>query len=308
MKALDPAIIRIKTISAQHKALQLPGPRHPLLSIVRFEDLAPLQGAVGQPIRFTTDFYTLSLKKGCSCKVKYGQRPYDFDAGVVSCFGPRQVLTWSETDSAPTGGWLLCVHADYFERHPLGKAIREYGFFQYSTNEALLLSEPEEDLVDGLFDKLHQEYLHAIDQHSQVILLSHFELLLNYINRFYGRQFITRKASHTDVLAKVEGLLLDYLNSDKPATAGVPTVNYLAGKLNLSAAYLGEVLRAETGLSSQQHIHYYVVEKAKELLSTSQHSVGEIAYQLGFEHSQSFNRFFKQKTSSTPLAYRQLFP
>lgn len=308
MKAVDPTIIRIKSIAEQHKALGLPGPLHPLLSLVRFEDLPPAPGPIEQPIRFTHDFYTLSLKKGCRCKVKYGQSVYDFDAGVISCFAPRQLLTWSEADSAPESGWLLCVHPDYFQPHPLGQSIRAYGFFQYSANEALLLSEQEEDLMTSLFEKLQQEYAHSIDQHSQPILLSHLELLLSYINRFYNRQFITRKASHTDTLAKVERVLLDYLDSDKPATLGIPTVKYLADSLHMSAAYLGEVLRTQTGLSSQQHIHQYVVEKAKELLVNSQSGVSEIAYRLGFEHSQSFNRFFKQKTSSSPRAFRQLFP
>lgn len=308
MKAADAPLIQITSIAEQHRALGLPGPLHPLLSLVRFEDLPPAPAPIEQPIRFTTDFYTLSLKKGCRCKVKYGQSAYDFDAGVMSCFAPRQLLTWSEADSAPESGWLLSVHPAYLQPHPLGQSIRAYGFFQYAANEALLLSEQEEDLMTSLFEKLQLECARSIDQHSQPILLSHLELLLSYINRFYSRQFLTRKTHHTDTLARVERVLLDYLDSEKPATSGIPTVKYLADSLNMSADYLGEVLRTETGLSSQQHIHQYVVEKAKELLASSTSGVSEIAYRLGFEHSQSFNRFFKQKTNRTPLGFRQLFP
>jgi AraC-like DNA-binding protein len=191
--------------------------------------------------------------------------------------------------------------------YPLGRTIKKYGFFSYETNEALHLSEREKKVILGLFGNIGEELNTSIDEISQDVLVSYLEVLLNYSNRFYKRQFITRKAVNNDVLARIEQLLEAYFDDAKALTNGLPTVEYLASQVNLSPRYLSDMLRALTGQNSQQLIHEKLIEKAKEKLSSTDLSVSEIAYELGFEHPQSFSKLFKTKTQLSPLEYRHSF-
>ncbi|GAB3999910.1 helix-turn-helix domain-containing protein [Spirosoma daeguense] len=229
------------------------------------------------------------------------------DLGVMSFMAPDQIVTWHPDDVPATEGWLLIFHTHFIRNYPLGHKIREYGFFGYAVHEALILSEEEEQTVENLILSIRQESQARIDTFSQDVIVSQLDLLLTYCNRFYSRQFITRKTANNDLLSKVETLLADYFDQDKAQLTGLPTVTYLAERLNMSPKYLSDMLRNLTGQSAQQHIHDKLIDKAKEILVTTNLSVGEIAYQLGFECPQSFNKLFKNKTNVSPLEFRQSF-
>jgi AraC-like DNA-binding protein len=220
---------------------------------------------------------------------------------------PGQIASTTQNENAQSDGWLLVFHPDLIRNYSIGKNIKNYGFFSYAVNEALHLSESEEAMIEEIFKNIEKEYNHSIDQFSQDVMVSQIELLLNYSNRFYNRQFITRKTASSDLLTKMEILLDEYFESDKIIESGLPTVQFFAKKLNLSPNYLSDMLRAITGQSTQQHIHNKLIEKAKEALTTTNLSVSEIAYHLGFEHPQSFNKLFKSKMNISPLEYRASF-
>lgn len=211
-----------------------------------------------------------------------------------------------EADSSTNvEGWMVVFHPDFIQNYPLAKRIKEYGFFSYAANEALHLSEREETVIYGLLQNLQHEIEAMIDNYTQDVVVSHIDLLLNYCNRFYNRQFITRKTASNDLFLKFEGLLTAYYQ--KEGLSGLPTVQYFAEKLFVSPHYLNDMLKNLTGQTTQQHIQNQLIEKAKELLSTTGMSVSEIAYQLGFEYPQSFSKLFKNKTNLTPLKFRQSF-
>lgn len=285
----------------------LPAPLHPLVSVIRIADIRFTDPAVWKD--FSVNFYCISLKRNVDGKAKYGQGYYDYDKGVMTFVSPRQVLSLDETQAdilTPASGYALFIHPDFFYGHPLAAQIRTYGFFSYAINEALHLSEREEKNVEDIFLKIDQEYQH-IDTHTQGIILAQIELLLNYSNRFYERQFITRKKVNHSILTNVENELNRYLDENQSLQSGLPTVEYLADQLHLSPHYLSDLLRSLTGNSAKHHIQERLIEKAKEYLSSSVISVAEIAYQLGFEHPQSFNKLFKRKTNLSPLAFRETF-
>lgn len=299
----------INSLSEFHRLLSIPSPLHPLVSVVLVSEIHAVNSDLWR--YFSTDFYTISLKNNIQSKVKYGQQYYDFDKGTMTFTAPRQVQSvevdktnaFNETIGT---GYVLIFHSDFLKKHSLQSTIKNYGFFLYSLNEALHLSQQEEQNVVDIFQKIEMEYQH-IDKHTQDIILSQIDLLLTYCNRFYERQFITRKAINNDLLSKLEQLLKGYFDNAETLTSGLPTVEYLANQLNFSANYLSDMLRLLTGQNAQQHIHEKLIEKAKEKLLTTNLSVSEIAYELGFERSQSFHRLFKKKTEMSPLKYRQSF-
>jgi AraC-like DNA-binding protein len=300
--------IRVKTISEFHRLRGLPQPEHPLISVIEHAALKyspdenSLTGIFG--------FYSVSIKRGVVGKLKYGQQEYDFDEGIMYFTAPNQLfrveVNVDEKTPKPSG-WILLIHPDFLWNTALAKKIQQYEYFGYSVNEALFLSEKEEAMINNIIDNIRQEYHSRIDKHSQNIIVSQLETLLNYSERFYQRQFITRKISSHQVLDRLERLLAGYFNSDDLAVKGLPTVQFIADTLNISASYLSSLLKVLTGQSTQQHIHNKLIEKAKVKLSTTDLSVSEIAYELGFEHSQSFNRLFKSKTNLSPLEFRQSF-
>jgi len=294
--------ISINSISELHRLLGLTKPLHPLISLINMDELQP--SANREETYFVLNFYGISLKRNLSSKLKYGQNYYDFDEGVLAMTAPKQMLAADNADNYKVSGYWLVFHSDFILNYPLAKTIKDYGFFSYAINEALHLSDKEEKMLENIFKNIEQEYQTSIDQFSQDVMISHLELLLNYSNRFYNRQFITRKTANSGLLSKMETLLDDYFADANLLASGLPTVQYFSDKLNLSSNYLSDVLRILTGQSTQQHIHNKLIEKAKELLINTNLSVSEIAYQLGFEHSQSFSKLFKNKTHLTPLAFR----
>jgi len=299
---------RIKSISEFHSTFHLPKPEHPLISVV---DYAVLVAAKKHSEITVTvaDYYSISVKRGLSEKMRYGQQEYDFDEGVMYFLAPGQVLHTTPTTNTETqpSGWILLIHPDFLWNTPLAAIIKRYEFFDYTVNEALFLSEKEEATLKNIIQNIQHEYHANIDKFSQNIIISQLETLLNYSERFYQRQFLTRKISNHKVLDRLDKLLTDYFQSDDLVTKGLPTVQNIAASLNVSPSYLSGLLKVLTGQSTQQHIHDKLIGKAKEKLSTTDLSVSEIAYSLGFEHPQSFSKLFKSKTQVSPLEFRQSF-
>ena len=295
---------RIKSITEAYRIGGFGKPRHPLIALIKLKDFRPTPGE--GPVSVTFDFYAISLKRGCN-KLKYGQQRYDFDEGVLAFLGPGQVLTGDTDEPEEISGWMLLVHPDLLWNTPLARKIKQYDFFSYATHEALFLSEVEEDTVNGIVDHIQREYTSNLDASSQDVIVAQLELLFTYAERYYRRQFLTRKITNHAILARVEALLNDYFADDDRLQEGLPTVRYLADNLHLSPKYLSSLLRELTGQTAQQHIHARLISRAKEELSTTSLSVSEIAYRLGFEHSQSFSKFFRQKTRQSPSEFRSAF-
>ncbi|WP_343668686.1 helix-turn-helix transcriptional regulator [Chitinophaga sp.] len=302
--------IRIKSISEYHRHLGLPKPEHPLVSIINLNDSS--HKSQRDSINVVYDFYFIAMKRMKGVKYKYGGQPHlDFeDDGVLFFMSPKQVLSIEIIDkeiAKKVSGWMLLVHPDFIWNTSLAKTIKQYEFFNYSVNEALFLSEKEEKTLNGIIENIRQEVHSNIDKFSKQIIVTHIENLLSYSERFYNRQFITREKAHHQILSRLDELLTDYFGNDDLISNGLPTVQYVAGKLNVSPSYLSSLLRVLTGQNTQQHIHDKLIEKAKEKLSTTDLSISEIAYGLGFEHSQSFSKLFKTKTKLSPLEFRQSF-
>ena len=297
--------IVINSISELHRLMGLTKPLHPLISLINMDEITTSENT--NEVHFILNFYGVSLKRNLSSKLKYGQNYLDFDEGVLAMTAPKQILSVDRGDNYKVSGYWLVFHSDFIVNYPLGKTIKDYGFFSYAVNEALHLSEKEEKMLESIFKNIEQEYQTSIDEFSQDVMISHLELLLNYCNRFYNRQFLTRKKTGNDLLSKLEALLDEYFKNDKLIESGLPTVQYFAEKMNVSSNYLSDMLRILTGQSTQQHIHNRLIEEAKEKLTTTNFSASEIAYQLGFEHPQSFSKLFKSKTNLTPIEFRASF-
>lgn len=294
-----------ESISDLHRVLELPKPEHPLVSVVNMEDIKCHFDDRYKSVVY--NFYSICIKKNFKGTMKYGQSYYDFDEGTMTFFSPGQVIsTIVDEDIALNGYWLI-LHPDFIRNYPLGKNIKNFGYFSYATNEALHLSEKEELMITGIMKDIEHEYRSVIDLYSQDVIVSHSELLLNYCNRFYNRQFITRQYASNDLLLKMEQILEDYFDNQKATQSKLPTVQFLAEQLNISPNYLSDMLRNLTGQNAQQHIHNKLIDKAKDILITTNDSISEIAYQLGFEYPQSFSKLFKSKTDVSPLAFRDSF-
>lgn len=294
---------RISSITEIHRLMGMPKPHHPLIGLI---DLSGLKTDSNiSTVLF--DLYVISLKRGCD-KLFYGQQKYDFDEGLMAFLSPGQILRGEDNGlPAKLEGWMLFIHPDFLWNTSLAIKIGEYEYFDYSSNEALFLSDKEETIVNGLVKNIQDEYQSNIDNFSQDIIVSHLETLLNYAERFYQRQFITRKKGNHQILGRLEEVLNQYFNSEDLIIKGLPTVQYVSESLNVSTSYLRTLLKTLTGQSTQQHIHDKLIAKAKEKLSTTSLTVSEIAYQLGFEHPQSFSKLFKTKTNVSPLAFRLSF-
>jgi len=303
MEKKDNTPLKISSISEMHNLLQLPKPLHPLVSLVDNTEMSINKEMLKKS--FLMNFYKISYKFSENGKMGYGQGYYDFNEGGMMFTSPGQIL--STDGNKEYCGYTLLVHPDFIRSYPLAKSIKKFGFFSYDTNEALHLSDQEKGIITGLLNNIKSELNTAIDEVSQDVIVSYLEVLLNYSNRFYRRQFLTRKSVNSDLLSKMEIILDDYFNREETLNKGLPTVEFLASELNLSPHYLSDMLRNLTGQNAQQHIHEKLIEKAKEYLTATSFSVSEVAYALGFEHPQSFNKLFKKKTDLTPLNYRQSF-
>jgi AraC family transcriptional regulator, transcriptional activator of pobA len=303
MKKEEIKVKIINSVSELHRLLSLPKPSHPLITLINHKEVSKIENPENK--RIVLNFYNISIKRSFQGQMKYGKNHYDFDEGTMSFVSPSQIIAIEEDEDRNKDGWSLLFHPDLIRNYNLGKSIKNYGFFSYEVNEALHLSEKEELIVESLVRNIENEYQSNIDVFSQDVIVSNLELLLNYCNRFYNRQFVTRKQASNDLLTKFEINLEEYFNNNQKS--GLPSVNKLAEELNVSASYLSDMLRTVTGKNTQQHIHAKLIEKAKEILTTTNLSVSEIAFELGFEHSQSFNKLFKSKTNFSPLEFRNSF-
>lgn len=297
--------IHISSISELHKVYEIGSPKHPLVSVVRMNDSNLRTGFENQKLVF--DLYCIALKSEACQYFGYGRSSYDFEEGTMIFFGPGQVVSPGhfhkvENDSS----WMLFFHPDLIRNTNLGKQISQYSFFNYEVNEALHTSSDEGVKVQHIIDSIEQEYSSNIDAHSQVLMNSSLELLLNYCTRFYDRQFNVRTNLNTDIITQFEQLLKAYYTTSQLSDAGLPTVHYFGESMNMSANYLSDLLRRETGRSAQDHIHHFLIERAKNVLLNSNKSISEVAYELRFEYPQYFSKLFKQKTSMSPSEFRNL--
>ncbi|MGH1339433.1 MAG: helix-turn-helix domain-containing protein [Aureispira sp.] len=298
-------IVHINNITEVHQFLGLEKPKHPLISVIPFGK--EQQSIAVNNFKYTFGLYQISLKGNCPFVItKYGRNSYDFQECSLIFTAPNQILEFNkdyQTDD--THCWTLIFHPDLIRKSELGKKIEHYSFFSYAANEALHLSNDERKTVTEITNKIEQEYNNNIDAHSQTLIISNLELLLHYCVRFYDRQFYTRTNLNQDIARDFEQLLKNYFKEEKQLDLGLPSVQYCAQSMNLSPRYLSDLLRKETGKSTQEHIHHYIIEKAKNRLLNSKESASEIAYALGFEYPQYFSKMFKKKTAMTPNEYRQ---
>jgi len=299
---------RIKSITEFHSIFRLPKPEHPLISVVDYAMLVKAKSLVDISVTIA-DYHAISVKRGLSQKMRYGQQAYDFDEGVMYFLAPGQVLhaTPASDSDANASGWILLIHPDFLWNSPLADMMQRYEFFDYAVHEALFLSDKEETTLNNIIANIKQEYQSNIDRFSQNIIISQLGTLLNYAERFYQRQFLTRKITNHELLDRLDKLLRGYFQGDDLLAKGLPTVQDVAAALHVSPGYLSSLLKVLTGQSTQQHIHEKLIEKAKAQLSTTSLTVSEIAYGLGFEHPQSFSKLFKSKTNVSPLEFRQSF-
>lgn len=302
-------LFHFQTITEYHRAAGLPDPAHPLISVVHMEDVKMPIAAI--PFSLNSDFYFISLKNIQHALFKYGQQSSDFDKGVLFFMAPGQVFGIDHIDrvneAKPPKGWMILIHPDFLWNTTLAKVIKQYEFFSYSVFEALYLSEKEEAALTAITHQIEQEYNMAMDGYSQSVIIAQLELMLTYSQRFYQRQFITRKKANHELLSRLEDFIAEYFNSGLLAQEGLPSVTHIAATLNISPGYLSSLLKSLTGQNTQQHLHGKLIELAKEKLSTTNLSVSEIAYELGFEHMQSFSKLFKAKTSLSPMQFRGSF-
>ena len=303
MKNTEQNIKKINSIKELHSFIGLPSPLNPLITLI--DHSSSMSNKQTQNEKLLLNFYNISIKRSFKGKLKYGKNHYDFDEGTMSFIAPNQIISIDSEADRNNDGWSLLFHSDLIRQYPLGKIIKNYGFFSYTVNEALHLSDEEEKTVEAMVQNIQKEINSRLDNFSQDVIVSNLELLLSYCNRFYSRQFITRKMATNDLLTNFENILDKYFTNDSDFT--LPTVEKLATELNVSSSYLSDMLRSLTGQNTQQHIHDKLIEKAKEILTNTNLTVSEIAYQLGFEYSQSFSKLFKSKTNLTPIEYRHSY-
>jgi AraC family transcriptional activator of pobA len=303
MKTEMPKVSKLESISEIHRMLGLPGPVHPLISLMDSTDgqidMSRLPGS------YVLSFYKISFITKLGGKFRYGQGYYDFDEGSMLFTAPNQIIGGTE-DYKDNSGYSLIIHPDFLQGYPLAGKIKQHGFFSYATNEALHLSEQERTTILAIYNIIRDELNSRIDDFSHEVIIAQIELLLSYAKRFYKRQFLTRQVTN-ELLRQLEDLLNRYFEEEKPVVHGIPTVQYLAEQLNYTPNYLSDMLRSLTGLNAQQHIHQKLIERSKELLSATNLTISEVAYKLGFEHPQSFSRLFKIKTSISPVQFRSAF-
>jgi AraC family transcriptional activator of pobA len=293
----------IKSITEFHRLRELPPPEHPLLSIVNVQDLNQIDGTV--PL--VMDFYSISIKRGLAGKIRYGQQSYDFDEGVMFFVAPGQRFHVEHHGESELQGSILLVHPDLLWNTSVAMQIKKQEYFTYGVNEALFLSAGEETNILYILDRIRQEYTNRLDKFSHEVIIAQLELLLTYCQRYYERQFLIRKPTNDKVLDQLEKIIFESISDNQVSEHGIPTVQDVAAALNMSAGYLSSLLKSLVGMSTQQFIHEKVVDRAKELLSSTDLSASEIAFRLGFTQPQSFSRLFKTKTGESPLEFRMKF-
>ncbi|MGI9649935.1 helix-turn-helix domain-containing protein [Chryseobacterium sp. RLHN22] len=305
MKSKEDKLVRFISISESHQAFGLPAPQHPLISLVHFNQDNPFNTSMA-PIYDVLSFYKITFITRNRGRLKYGRNYYDYDEGSMLFMAPNQLVGSTDYNSE-TYCYILLIHPDFLLGHPIARKIKQYSYFSYTSNEALHLSDREREVILSVYRIMEQELNSRVDEFSQEVVIAQLELLLSYVNRFYKRQFITRKAVNNDILQKTESILDDYLNTQTTIHQGLPTVQYLSDQLKISPGYLSDLLRSLIGQNAQQYIRGKVIEKAKERLTNTNLTVAEIAYELGFEHPQSFSKMFRLRTGLSPLEFRNSF-
>jgi len=289
----------LHTVTEYARYYGLPAPAHPLLTLINLAEIRAQ--AIPDPV--VAQLYTVALKRGLKGTVYYGRQTYDFHDGLLTFLAPGQVVQADASlDISEMTGWALVFHADLLRKYPLGQKITAYGFFAYEVHEALHVSAKEEQLLAGVLRSIAYEYEQPIDAFSQDMLVAQLEVLLGYANRFYHRQFLTRRMVEHDLLSRFEALLTAHFA--QPGNPPLPTVQHFAQALHVSPAYLSDMLRVLTGQTAQQHLHHALIERAKQLLLSTSLTVSETAFQLGFDYPHYFTRLFKSKTGLTPAAFR----
>ncbi len=293
-------IIQLDTVDKYNKLYGLET-LHPLVTVVDLTKATHIVNHVGM----NYGLYALYLKCTEGCEIKYGRKKYDYQEGSIVSFAPGQIaeVNTAEDEVRPEVYGLL-FHPDLIRRTPLGQNIKNYGFFSYASHEALHLSEREKEIVMDCLKKIDQELKHGIDKHSRTLISMTIELLLNYCLRFYERQFITREDENADILQKFEAQLDLYFDDKNAKNQGLPTVKYFADSVFLSPNYFGDLIKKETGKSAQEYIQHKLIEKAKDLIISTELTMSEIAYDLGFQYPQHFSRLFKRQVGITPNEYR----
>jgi AraC-like DNA-binding protein len=294
-------IIKINTVEEYTRLFGCPAANHPLVSICRLSDVKDFV-PFNKPVQL--NLYSIVMKDGTNCTSKYGWREYDFTRGSMNFFAPGQVHSWYEQkEQSGAWGWMLAFHPDFIRKYPLGAKIGKLKFFSYEISEALHTSDAERSLLESIMQNIESEDKRSIDEHSQDIIVSQLDVLLNYAERFYTRQFRTRNSVESDVLTRFQSILHTHFEKEKDSLI---TANDIASELAMSTHYLSDLLRNLTGMNTQQHIHAFLIERAKSLLLTTTLSVNEIAFSLGFEYPQYFSRLFKSKTGQTPVEFRNM--
>jgi AraC-like DNA-binding protein len=298
-------MLQLKTITDLYRLFDLGHSQHPLVAVL---DFSKVTEQVKEYSKINTDFYSIMFKNYCKNNFKYGRKAIDFQDGNLICIAPNQTIEIDNEveEREDKMGWGLFFHPDLIRSTSLNEKIKNYSFFNYEVSEALHLSDKEKNILFECVQKIQSELQENIDVHSQYIIVSTIELLLNYCSRFYGRQMITRSQTNKSIITQIENILTNYFSESKVKEQGLPTVKLLADSVNLSASYLGDLLKKETGKNAQEHIHFYLIEEAKNYLRNTEKNINEIAYDLGFEYPQYFNKLFKQKTGNTPMEYRNL--
>jgi len=294
-------VFNIESIHQLHKLAGGPPPNHPLFCIHQLEELQALDATF--PEKFTYNFYCAGLKKNLPENIQYGRSQYNFQEGVLGFTAPLQLMSFERESTENATGWVMFFHEDLMNGTSLKEKIDQYGFFHYNVNEGLSLLPKEEEAIVAIFQNIATEYQRPIDQHSKQVVLSNMELLFTYAERFYTRQFIVSNDTNPDVLQRFEQALRAYFKSDNEVQ-GLPTVDYFADKLHLSANYLSDLLKSLTGKTTLEHIHHQVIEAAKHKILATNQSMAQIAFDLGFEYPQYFSRLFKNKTGMTPKEFR----
>ena len=273
---------------------------HPLVSVIDFSKCPP-----SKRNRRIFGFYTIFLKEVKCGDIHYGRNYYDYQEGTLVFLAPGQVIGFVDNGEVfQPKGWALVFHPDLLRGTQLARNMKNYSFFSYESNEALHLSEQEKQIVIDCLQNINIELQRGIDKHSQTLIVSNIELLLNYSIRFYDRQFITRENVNKDILMKFEDVLSNYFHSEKPLTIGLPSVHYCADQLHLSPNYLGDLIKKESGRSAQEHIQLKLIDIAKEKVLDTSKSISEVAYDLGFKYPQHFSRLFKKMVGCSPNEYR----
>ncbi|WKN31681.1 helix-turn-helix transcriptional regulator [Porifericola rhodea] len=296
-----------KTLSAYLDYIELPRPEHPMLSLFSAtgEGSLPCPKESSPPI--TNDCYSISLKKIVKGDLNYGRTKYDFTNGALIFIAPRQVLQWDSSVVYEQKGFSINFHEDFLKGTDLAHQIKKYGFFSYSVNEALHLSPKEERQIELIVENIELEYHNNQDQFSKDIIISQLGTLLKYANRFYERQFINRKELSNNLLEQFNQQLESYFETGQLEENGIPSIEQIADKLSVSQRYLSDTLKKETGKTTTEHLHLYLIDEAKNILLKPNKSVAEVAYELGFEYPPYFSRLFKKKEGISPTEYREKF-